>query len=187
MQMVDGISKRADKEISSRVCTITIFLSSLFFVVSPLSTQQQLKKIGIIIHYLDQFNRKKNLHTPRAQGQTALQSEPLERAALLPGLSPGYVWLCSHTTVASKYALSKVGPALLALYETVSPLDCLLLVRPGWLEASKSPVYLRCPPSPPNYTLPNSSHCPAIPPSLAPADALSPSVVPPFIEWLASL
>jgi hypothetical protein len=32
--------------------------------------QEQLKKLGIIIHYLDQFNHKRSLHTPRAQGQT---------------------------------------------------------------------------------------------------------------------
>ena len=38
--------------------------------------QQQLKKLGIIIYYLDQFNHNRSLHTPRAQGQTALQSEP---------------------------------------------------------------------------------------------------------------
>jgi len=54
--------------------------------------QQQLKKLGIIIHYLDKFNHNWSLHTPRALGQTVLQSEPLERASLLPGLSPGYVW-----------------------------------------------------------------------------------------------
>ncbi len=54
--------------------------------------QQQLKKLGIIIHYLDKFNHNWSLHTPRAPGQTASQSEPLERASLLPGLSPGYVW-----------------------------------------------------------------------------------------------
>jgi hypothetical protein len=68
--------------------------------------QQQLKKLGIIIHYLDQFNHNRSLHAPRAQGQTVSQSEPLERATLLPGLLPGYVWLCSHTTVDSKYTLS---------------------------------------------------------------------------------
>jgi hypothetical protein len=34
--------------------------------------QQQLKKFGIIIHYLDQFNRKRSLHTPRAQGASHL-------------------------------------------------------------------------------------------------------------------
>jgi hypothetical protein len=61
--------------------------------------QQQLKKLGIIIHYLDKFNHTWSLHTPKAQGQTASQSEPLERAALLPGLSPGYIWLFSHTAV----------------------------------------------------------------------------------------
>jgi len=61
--------------------------------------QQQLKKLGIIIYYLDQFNHNRSLHTPRARSQTASQSEPLERATLLPGLSPGYVWPCSHTTV----------------------------------------------------------------------------------------
>jgi hypothetical protein len=61
--------------------------------------QQQLKKLGIIIYYLDQFNHNRSLHTPRARCQTASQSEPLERATLLPGLSPRYVWLCSHTTV----------------------------------------------------------------------------------------
>jgi hypothetical protein len=77
--------------------------------LSPMHTiqkQQQHKKSGIIIHYLDQFNHNRSLHTPRAQGQTALQSESLERATLLPGLLPGYVWLCSHTTVVSRYALS---------------------------------------------------------------------------------
>ena len=42
--------------------------------------------------YLDKFNHNWSLHTPRAPGQTASQSEPLERASLLPGLSPGYVW-----------------------------------------------------------------------------------------------
>ena len=68
--------------------------------------QQQHKKLGIIVHYLDQFNQNRSRHTPRAQGQTALQSEPLERATLLPVLLPGYVWLCSHTTVVSRYALS---------------------------------------------------------------------------------
>ena len=68
--------------------------------------QQQHKKLGIIIHYLDQFNHNRSLHTPRAQGQTALQSEPLERVTLLPGLSPGYIWLCSHTTIVSRYTLS---------------------------------------------------------------------------------
>ena len=57
-----------------------------------LHQQQQLKKLGIIIHYLDKFNHNWSLHTPRALGQTALQSEPLERASLLPGLSPGYIW-----------------------------------------------------------------------------------------------
>jgi len=61
--------------------------------------QQQLKKLGIIIYYLDQFNHNRSLHTPRARSQTASQPEPLERATLLPGLSPGYVWPCSHTTV----------------------------------------------------------------------------------------
>jgi hypothetical protein len=61
--------------------------------------QQQLKKLGIIIFYLDQFNHNRSLHMPRARSQTASQSEPLERATLLPGLSPGYVWPCSHTTV----------------------------------------------------------------------------------------
>ncbi len=61
--------------------------------------QQQLKKLGIINYYLDQFNHNRSLHTPRAMSQTALQLEPLERATLLPGLSPGYVWPCSHTTV----------------------------------------------------------------------------------------
>ena len=44
--------------------------------------QQQLKKLGIIIYYLDKFNHNWSLHTPRAQGQTALQSEPLERGLL---------------------------------------------------------------------------------------------------------
>jgi hypothetical protein len=33
------------------------------------------------------------------QSQTASQLEPLERATLLPGLSPGYIWLLSHITV----------------------------------------------------------------------------------------
>jgi hypothetical protein len=61
--------------------------------------QQQLKKIGIIIHHLDQFNHNRSHHMPRARSQTALQLEPLERATLLPGLSPRYVWLCSLTTV----------------------------------------------------------------------------------------
>jgi hypothetical protein len=61
--------------------------------------QQQLKKLGIISYYLDQFNHNRSLHTPRARSQTASQSGPLERATLLPGLSPGYVWLCSHTAV----------------------------------------------------------------------------------------
>ena len=45
--------------------------------------QQQLKKLGNIMHYLDKFNHNWSLHTPRALGQTALQSEPLERASLL--------------------------------------------------------------------------------------------------------
>jgi len=44
--------------------------------------QQQLKKVGIIIHYLDKFNHNWSLHTPRARGQTALQSKPLERGPL---------------------------------------------------------------------------------------------------------
>ena len=44
--------------------------------------QQQLKKLGIIIYYLDKFNHNWSLHTPRAQGQTALQSKPLERGLL---------------------------------------------------------------------------------------------------------
>ena len=80
---------------------------------------------------------------PRAQGQTASQSEPLERATLLPGLSPGYIWLCSHTTVGSKYALSKYCSGLLRLAESVFPLVCLLPVRLEWLEANKSPLYWR--------------------------------------------
>ena len=63
--------------------------------------QQQLKKLGIIIHYLDKFNHNWSLHTPRALGQTVLQSEPLERASLLPGLSPGYIW---HITIQLLFA-----------------------------------------------------------------------------------
>jgi hypothetical protein len=62
------------------------------FTAHTIMTEQQLKKLGIIIHYLDKFNHNRSLHTPRAPGQTALQSEPLERASLLPGLSPGYIW-----------------------------------------------------------------------------------------------
>ena len=38
--------------------------------------QQQLKKLGIIIHYLVKFNHNWSLYTPRAPGQTASQSEP---------------------------------------------------------------------------------------------------------------
>jgi hypothetical protein len=37
--------------------------------------QQQHKKLGIIIHYLDQFNHNRSLHTPRAQGQTQTTSQ----------------------------------------------------------------------------------------------------------------
>ena len=44
-------------------------------------SEQKHKKLGIIIHYLDQFNHNWSLHMPRAQGQTALQSEPRERAS----------------------------------------------------------------------------------------------------------
>jgi hypothetical protein len=63
--------------------------------------QQQLKKLGIIylLPNLDKFNHNRSLHTPRAQGQTASQLEPPERASFFPGLSAGYVWLHSHTTV----------------------------------------------------------------------------------------
>ncbi len=71
----------------------------LWFCRNQQQQQQQLKKLGIIIYYLDKFNHNRSLHTPRAQGQTALESELPERASLLPGYSPGYVWLCSHTTV----------------------------------------------------------------------------------------
>ena len=99
---------------------------------SHIFQQQQLKKLGIIIHYLDHFNRNRSLHTPRAQGQTASQSEPLERATLLPGLSPGYVWLCSHTTVVSKYALSRYCSGLLRLAEFLFPLVCLLLTSSNY-------------------------------------------------------
>jgi hypothetical protein len=37
--------------------------------------QQQLKKLGVIIFYLDKFNHNRSLHMPRAQGQTASQSK----------------------------------------------------------------------------------------------------------------
>jgi len=137
--------------------------------------QKQLKKLGIIIHYLDQFNLNRSVHMPMAQGQTASQSEPLERATLLlPGLSP---------TVVSKYALSKYCSELLRLAESVFPLVCLLLMRLEWLEANKSPLYRRYPPGPPNYTLIRSSCHSAGLPSRVPAGALFPSVVPPFVVW----
>jgi hypothetical protein len=73
--------------------------ASTTFVAQTRRQQQQLKKLGILIYYLDQFNHNRSLHTPRARSQIASQSEPPERATLLPGLSPGYVWLCIHTTV----------------------------------------------------------------------------------------
>ncbi len=38
----------------------------------PHHNQQQLKKLGIIIYYLDQFNHNRSLHTPRAGCQTAV-------------------------------------------------------------------------------------------------------------------
>ncbi len=153
----------------------------------PNIQQQQLKKLGIIIRYLDQFNHNWSLHTPRAQGQTASQPEPLERATLLPGLSPGYIWLCSHTAVVLKYALSKVAPVLLLLFDSVFPLTYLLPVRLKWLGANKSPLYRRCPPGPPNYNL--LENCPPLAAPLfpTPADVLSPSVVPPCAGWLLFL
>jgi hypothetical protein len=49
------------------------------------------------------------------QSQTASQSEPLERATLLPGLSPGYVWLLSHITVPTSLAAAAAADALLGL------------------------------------------------------------------------
>ena len=66
---------------------------------------------------------------PRAFGQTASQSGPLERASLLPGLSPRYVWLCSHKTVVLRYALSKVSPVPQPLCDVVFPLTYMLLLQ----------------------------------------------------------
>jgi hypothetical protein len=123
---------------------------------------------------------------PRAQGQTSSQSEPLERATRLPGLLPGYIWLCSHTPDVSKYAHFKYCSGLLRLAGSVFPPVCLLPVRLEWLEANKSPLYQRYTPGPPNYTLLSSSHHPAGLPSRAPAGALFPSVVPPFVVWRES-
>ena len=71
---------------------------------------------------------------------------------------PG-TWLCSHTTVVSKYALSKYCSGLLRLAESVFPLVCLLPVQLEWLEANKSPLS-RYHPGPSNCTLlTNSPFC----------------------------
>ena len=120
------------------------------------------------------------------QGHKAKQrprSRKLERATLLPGLLPRYIWLCSHTTVVSKYTLSKYWSGLLWLAESVFPPVCLLTVRLVWLSL---PYRRYHPPGPPNYTLLSSSHHPAGLPSRAPAGTLFPSVVSPFVVWRAS-
>jgi hypothetical protein len=46
--------------------------------IDRVKQQQQLKKLGFIIYYLDKFNQNWSIHKPRAQGQTVLQSKPLE-------------------------------------------------------------------------------------------------------------
>ena len=123
------------------------------------------------------------------QGHKAKQrprSRKLERATLLPGLLPRYIWLCSHTTVVSKYTLSKYCSGLLRLAESLFPLVCLLPMQLEWLEANKSPLYRRYPPGPPNCTLLSSSHHPAGLLSRATAGALFPSVVTPFTVWRVS-
>jgi hypothetical protein len=61
--------------------------------------QQQLKKLGIFYMLPRPVQPLKESSYTKGQSQTASQSEPLERATLLPGLSPGYIWLLSHITV----------------------------------------------------------------------------------------
>jgi hypothetical protein len=75
----------------SRCIVIPITLS--------LAQQQQLKKLGIFYMLPRPVQPLKESSYAEGQSQTASQSEPLERATLLPGLSPGYIWLLSHITV----------------------------------------------------------------------------------------
>ena len=75
--------------------------------------QQQLKKLGIIIYYLDKFNHNWSLHTPRAQVQTALQSEPLERGPLsFQDFHPGTYGCAAIQLLFSNSAFSRCGVVL---------------------------------------------------------------------------
>jgi hypothetical protein len=63
-----------------KLALVYIHNFALFLIFCGLSThtkihtqqQQQLKKLGIIIYYLDNFNHNRSLHTPMALGQTVL-------------------------------------------------------------------------------------------------------------------